>query len=335
MRVLCVFATLLYSFSIWAQTPSRPNQPSQAAPPPRSVPQELNSSGPSTTPTSLAGQEYRIGRDDLIEVNVFEVPELGSITRVGASGKISLPLLGSIDAANHTPIELERLIEEALKRNYINDPHVTVLVREYASQPVSVIGAVKAPGIYQLKGQKYLFDMLAMAQGLDQANAGKTIQILRRQSEGTDGTDEPQTIAITTEELFQSGKTELNIPIQAGDIINVSQAGSVFVIGEVTRPGEYVLRQGKDITAAQALALGGGFSKEAKKQQCLIIRIHRDGSKEEIPVNVAKILDGSLRDVPMMPNDILFVPANKVKTGLLRGLDTTIAILSARAAYRY
>ena len=334
MRVLCVFATLLFSFSIWAQTPTRPNQPSQVAPP-RLVPQELNSNGSSTTPTSLAGEEYRVGRDDLIEVNVFEVPELASITRVGASGKISLPLLGSIEAANHTTLELERLIEEALKTNYINDPHVTVLVREYASQPVSVIGAVKSPGIYQIKGQKRLLDMLAMAQGLDQMSAGKTIQILRRQSEGTDGADEPQKITITTEELFQSGKTELNIPIQAGDVINVLLAGSVFVIGEVTRPSEYILRQGKDITAAQALALGGGFSKEAKKQQCLIIRIHHDGSKEEIPVNAAKILDGSLQDVPMMPNDILFVPANKVKSGLLRGLDATIAVMSARAAYRY
>ena len=331
MRVLCAFATVLFSFSVWARAQTVPNQPSQVTPQPRLVP-EFSSNGPSTTPTSLAGEEYRIGRDDLIDVNVFEVPELSSITRVGATGRISIPLLGTIEAANHTPLELERLVEEALKKNYINDPHVTVLVREYASQPVSVVGAVKAPGIYQLKGQKYLLDMLAMAQGLDQANAGKTIQILRRNSKEP---DESQSITITTEELFQSGKTELNIPIQAGDVINVLQAGSVFVIGEVTRPGEYIVRQGKDISAAQALALGGGFSKEAKKQQCLIIRLHRDGSKEEIPVNVAKILDGSLQDVPMMPNDILFVPANKVKTGLSRALDTTIAILSARVAYRY
>src|SRR5262249_55176656 len=235
MKFLSVFATLLVSVSVWAQKPTVPNQPSQVTPP-RLVP-EFSSNGPSTTPTSLAGEEYRIGRDDLIEVNVFEVPELGSITRVGASGNISLPLLGTIEAANHTSLELERLIEKALKRNYINDPHVTVFVREYASQPVSVIGAVKVPGVYQIKGQKYLLDMLAMAQGLDQTNAGKTIQILRRRIEGT---DEPQVITITTEELFQSGKTELNIPIQAGDVINVLQAGSVFVIGEVTRPGEYI-----------------------------------------------------------------------------------------------
>src|SRR5262249_33920639 len=161
----------------------------------------------------------------------------------------------------------------------INEPHVTVFVREYASQPVSVIGAVKLPGIYQIKGQKFLLDMLAMAQGLDQ-NAGKTIQVIRKQA---DSTDVSETITVSSEDLFQNGKTELNIAIKAGDVINVLQAGSIFVVGEVMRPGEFVLRQGKDISASQAVALGGGFAKEAKKQECLIVRLHRDGSKEEIP----------------------------------------------------
>src|SRR5262249_29553731 len=148
-----------------------------------------------------------------------------------------------------------------------NDPHVTVFIREYASQPVSIIGAVKVPGIYQIKGQKYLLDMLAMAQGLDQTAAGKLIQVIRRVASDSGG---PQTITLSTEDLFENGKAELNIPIQAGDVINVLQAGSIFVVGEVTKPGEFVLRQGKDVTASQAVALGGGFSRDAKKQQCLI-----------------------------------------------------------------
>jgi protein involved in polysaccharide export with SLBB domain len=173
--------------------------------------------------------------------------------------------------------------------------------------------------------------MLATAQGLDQ-NAGKMIQVIRR----SENSDEPsQTITVGTEDLFQNGKTELNIPIKAGDVINVLQAGSIFVVGEVMRPGEFVLRQGKDVTASQAVALGGGFSREAKKKDCLIIRLHRDGSKDEIPVNVEKILDGTLVDVSLMPNDILFVPSSKVKTGMMRVLDTTIATLSARLIYRF
>jgi len=249
--------------------------------------------------------------------------------RVTAAGTISLPLIGPLEAAGHTPQELERSIEEALKRNYVNDPHVTVFVREYASQPVSVVGAVKVPGIYQIKGRKFLLDMLAMAQGTEQG-AGSVIQVIRSNQDA--GASE--TITVGIEDLFENGKTELNIPIFAGDVINVLRASSVFVVGEVVRPNEFVLRNGKNITVAQAVALANGFTKEAKKGDCLIIRYHRDGTKEEIPVDTGKVLRGDAVDVPMLPNDILFVPANKVKTGLLRALDSTIAIVSGRLVYR-
>lgn len=243
-----------------------------------------------------------------------------------------MPLLGPISVAGRTPQEVERALEEAFKKNYVNDPHVTVFVREYASQPVSVIGAVKMPGIYQIKGQKFLLDMLAMAQGLDQTTAGSTIQVMRR---GADSAEAPVAIALSIEDLLQKGKSELNIPILAGDVINVLQAGSIFVVGEVVRPGEYVLRQGREVTAAQAIALGSGFSRDAKRKDCVIIRIHQDGTREEIPVNVAKIFDGSTDDVRLMPNDIFFVPANKVKTGVLKALDTTIAVVSGRLIYGF
>jgi len=326
-----VVGLLLTTVSISAQITLPGQTPRVIIPIP--VPQDdFTSNKPANTPTSLAGQEYQIGRDDLIEVSVFEVPELSSTSRVAASGMMSLPLVGAIEVVGHTARELETMIEQALREKYINDPHVTVFIREYASQPVSVIGAVKMPGIYQIKGQKYLLDMLAMAQGLDNTAAGKLIQVIRRTG---DNSEEAQTTTIKTEDLFENGKTELNIPIKSGDVINVLQAGSVFVVGEVVKPGEFVLRQGKDITASQAVALGGGFSREAKKHECVIIRLHRDGSKEEIPVNLTKIFEGSANDVAMMPNDILFVPANRVKAGLTRALDTTIATISGRLVYRY
>ena len=299
--------------------------------------QDFNANMPSNLPTSSGGQEYRIGKDDLIEITVFEVPELGSTPRVTAAGTISLPLIGPIEVAGHTPQELERSIEEALKKNYVNDPHVTVFVREYASQPVSLIGAVKVPGIYQIKGRKFLLDMLAMAQGIDQS-AGSIIQVVRSKSVvgefSNQDSDAGETLTIGIEDLFENGKTELNIPIFAGDVINVLRAGSVFVVGEVVRPNEFVLRNGKNITVAQAVALANGFTKEAKKSDCIIVRYHRDGTKEEIPVDTGKVLRGDAVDVPMLPNDILFVPANKVKTGLLRALDSTIAIVSGRLVYR-
>jgi polysaccharide export outer membrane protein len=320
---------LLVSTFSWAQA-QRPRLPVP-------LPQEdFIPNRPSNTPTTSAGKEYRIGKDDLVEVAVFEIPDLAATNRVTASGVISMPLLGPVEVIGHTPQEVERSIEEALKQKYINDPHVTVFVREYASQPVSVIGAVKLPGIYQIKGQKSLYDMLAMAQGLD-LNAGNSIQVIRaKKTEAESDQQETQpteAISVSIEDLFENGKTELNVPIFAGDTINVLRAGSVFVVGEVMHPNEFVLRNGKNVTLSQAIALANGFTKDAKKAECIVIRYHRDGSKEEIHADGAKILRGQAADVAMLPNDILFIPANKIKPLAMRVLDSTITVAMGRVIY--
>ena len=114
----------------------------------------------------------------------------------------------------------------------------------------------------------------------------------------------------------------------SGDVI------SVFVVGEVIRPNEFVLRNGKNVTVTQAIALANGFTKDAKKKECVIIRYHRDGTKEEITADTEKILRGDSTDVTMLPNDILFVPATKVKAGLQRALDSSIAVAIGRIIYR-
>jgi len=331
MRYSAAFFPLILCLSLFAQ---KPQQPAIAAPPAASFPSTLPQNGP----TSLAGESYRIGQDDLLDVTVFEAPELSATSRVSAAGTLALPLLGVVNANGRTTEELALIIQDELKKNYINEPHVSVFVREYASQPVSVLGAVRSPGIYQIKGQKFLLDMIAMAQGLD-PGAGKTIQIMRRTSDGPNTAvpsnlpPKTETISIDVVDLFQNGKTDLNIRINAGDVINVLPALSVFVVGEFVRPGEFPLRFGKPITVAQAVALGGGFSRDAKKAGGAIIRYHADRTKEEIPVNIQKILDGSDDDVPLIANDILFVPSNKVKTGLSRALDSAVAIAVGRAIY--
>src|SRR5580693_10327390 len=130
--------------------------------------------------TAAVIDDYRIGRDDLIEVSVFDVPALAGTFRVGGSNTVSLPLVGDITVSGKTPREVSRDIENLLKPKFVNDPHVTVIVKEYGSQPVSVIGAVRAPGIYQIKGNKSLMDMIAMAQGL--APDADTIQVVRHKA---------------------------------------------------------------------------------------------------------------------------------------------------------
>jgi len=327
VAVLMVLLFAAFSLGQQIQAPRPPQRP--VAP---LIQDDFTSNRPSNTPTSPAGQDYQIGKDDLIEVSVFEAPELGGASRVTATGKVTLPLVGAVDVAGHTVREVEEAVERTLKEKYVNDPHVTVFLREYASQPVSMIGAVRSPGIYQIKGEKSLLDMLAMAQGLD-GEAGSTIQIIRAKSSGS-GPDEPvERVSVNTQDLMENGKTELNFPIYAGDTINVLRAGSVFVVGEVNRPNEFVLRNGRNVTLTQAIGLANGFTKDAKKAQCTVIRYHKDGSKEEIKADAAKILRGQANDVTMLPNDILFVPAAKLKPAALRVLDSTIAVATGRLVY--
>src|SRR5437867_867532 len=283
----------------------------------------------------LTPQVYRVGADDLLEIAVFEIADLNTTARISDSGVITMPLIGPLQASGRTTQELERTIEAALGEKYINNPHVTVFVKEYGSQPVSVVGAVRMPGIYQIKGQKTLLDMLALAQGLND-NAGKTIQLIRAGAAApfsNAASPRGEVLSVDAQDLFENGKTALNLPVHAGDAINVLQAGSIFVVGEVTRPNEFVLRNGKNVTATQAIALANGFTKDAKQKACVVMRYHRDGTKEEIAVDATKILRGKRSDVTLVPNDILYVPASKISYASNRSLDLSIATVISRLVW--
>ena len=288
-----------------------------------------------SNPEVLPAPQYRVGQDDLLEITVFEVMELNTTARISDAGVITMPLIGPLTAAGRTTQELERTIEDALSEKYINNPHVTVFVKEYGSQPVSVVGAVRMPGIYQIRGQKTLLDMLALAQGLNET-AGKTIQLIRAGS--ATGPADPanphgEVISVDAQDLFENGKTDLNLPVHAGDAINVLQAGSIFVVGEVMHPSEFVLRNGKSVTATQAIALANGFTKEAKQKACVVMRYHRDGTKEEIPFDASKILRGKAEDIRIMPNDILYIPQSKMSYATNRSLDLSIATVISRLVW--
>lgn len=126
--------------------------------------------------------DYRIGPDDLLDISVLEAPELGGKPRVSDDGTISLPLIGTVKAVGLTALELQAVIEELLRHSYIKDPHVTVQVSEVQSHPVSVFGAVKKPGVFQIRDPKTVVEMLSMAEGLD-SDAGDTVIVERRGGE--------------------------------------------------------------------------------------------------------------------------------------------------------
>ncbi|MFQ5926885.1 MAG: polysaccharide biosynthesis/export family protein, partial [Terriglobia bacterium] len=238
-------------------------------------------------PVPLASaQEYRIGTEDLVEITVFEAPELNRTLRVSASGEISLPLLGMVRAAGLTPRELELVLQELLRRAYMKDPHVGVFVRELQSHPVSVLGAVARPGVFQVRGSKTLLEMLSLAGGLAD-DAGDTVIVMRGASFGVaqpgnkhpndgaapgDSEEAPDaaTVEINLKTLLESGDPGSNVPIYPGDIVKVPRAGVVYVVGEVKKPGGFVLKNNEQLSVLQAIALGGGLTRTAAKKHTLI-----------------------------------------------------------------
>ncbi len=311
--------------------------------------------------------EYRIGPEDLLEITVFEAPELNRSVRVSASGEFSLlPLSGAVKAAGLAPRELEFVLQELLRRTYMKDPHVSVFIRELQSHPVSVVGAVKKPGVFQVRGAKTLLEVLSMAEGLAE-DAGDTILVMRgaglrgvlarddnKQEAGRQSSPagehanteaaassppkEPvveNTLEINLKNLLESGDPRYNVPIHPGDIVKVTRAGIVYVVGEVKRSGGFVLKSNENISVLQALALAEGLTRTSAKSQARIIRTdEKTGRRAEIPLNLQKVLEGKAPDPLLQSKDIVFVPNSGTRSALYRGAEAAVSILSGVAVYR-
>lgn len=163
--------------------------------------------------------EYRIGPQDLIEIQVFESAELGRVSRVNSRGYVSLPLLGSVQVGGLTIEEGERLIEQKLGEKYLQDPHVTIFIKEYESQKITVEGWVKNPGVFPLKGKTTFLQAIANAKGMDRLADFSEVAIFRnREGEGTVG-------YVLSYTKVRAGEQPDPV-LQNGDIIVVNRSGS-------------------------------------------------------------------------------------------------------------
>jgi polysaccharide export outer membrane protein len=310
---------------------------------------------------SFERQDYRIGTEDLIDISVFEVPELSRTVRVSAAGEISLPLLGTVRVAGLSPLELERLLTELLRRSYVKDPQVVVFLREFHSDPVSVVGAVKLPGLYHIQTRKSLVEILAMAQGFSDGPgrlAGRSIVITRKAqpsveavASGNDSSvasdpipaggsslapdiaESPEIIEVPIKELMQSGDPKWNIPIFPGDVVKVIPAGTVYVAGDVARPGGFPLTDFDNISALQALSMAGGPLRTAVRKNSVIIRRDAAGKRIEQKIDLTQVLNGKQADVMLGPNDILFLPGSASKAVALRTLESSIQMATGMLIY--
>jgi polysaccharide export outer membrane protein len=253
---------------------------------------------------------------------------------IDLSGSIHLPMIGQIPVSGLT---VEQVGSEIAKRleTYVKHPDVSVSVSEFRSQPVSVIGAVKTPGVLQVQGQKTLLEMLSLAGGLDSTTAGSTLKITRRLKWGpiplptatTDPTNQFSVAQVNIKSLLEAKHPEENILVKPYDVISVPRGETVYVIGEVVKPGGFVLNDTEQITVLQALSMASGADKMAKPQNAKILRrIPGAPSRTEIAVDLNKILNGKSPDVPMQAEDILYVPNNIPKRAALRALEAAVQL---------
>jgi polysaccharide export outer membrane protein len=279
-------------------------------------------------------RDYKIGPEDLLEISVFEDEKLNKTVRVSSQGNISLPLLGILKVRGLTANEMEKEIRDLLAEKYFQDPHVSVFIREYRNQRISVIGAVDKPGVFDVTGQKTVLEMLAMAGGLKGGpdnEAGELLFLIRSARPEEVGSKEkkdseeqiPQTFVIDLEELLVKGNLSLNLPVAHGDVINVPVSGKIFVGGEVKNPGGFTLK-GKKMTVSQAITLAGGLKYEANGSEAKIFRYPEKGTEREtLSVDVYAIQKGETEDTNLRENDIIIVPKSGVK-GFLAGFRDTM-----------
>jgi len=314
LRSVCVFFVALCSLHLLAQTPATVEAP-QSAP--------ANDTASPQSPRLLPNSNVKLGVGDLIEINVFGVPELSLKTRVSGSGDVYLPLIDYVHVAGLTTDEAQTLIQKRLEDGgFVRGPHVSIFVDESASQAITMVGEVNRPGAYPAIGERRLFDLVSAAGGFTE-KAGRIITI-----EHHGDPSQKVELQLTSNNLAEDTKD--NVDIYPGDLIIVSRAGIVYVVGDVQRPSGFLVSEDNAISVLKALALAGGGTRTAALNKTRIIRQTPNGV-QEIPIKLKKILYAKAPDVALVKGDILFVPGSGAKAAAYRTADAAVAMYTALA----
>ena len=263
--------------------------------------QQTTAESPATPTTPVAGG-YLVGPKDLLEIRVLEVPELNLERRVTDAGTIDLPMLGDFSVSGLNAAGVRDKLEKMLTAKYVNRANVSVVIKEFANRPLSVLGAVQKPGSLNVSGRWTLLEAISAAGGLTD-RAGRTIYVMRRSDNGMS-----DTLEIAVDDLLHSPSSRWNVPLMPGDIVNVEAKRGirVFCIGAVKSPGALDFDGDDRLTVLSVIAKAGGLSDRASSK----IRIKRrgsDGRDLEIVVNFSRVVSGKDPDVPIKADDVLIV----------------------------
>jgi polysaccharide biosynthesis/export protein len=283
---------------------------------------------------TLSDPRYRIGTDDLLTVAVLQAPELNVTARVNERGEISLPLLGAVKAAGLTTREFELALEGRLRERYIREPDVTVQVSELQSKGISIMGAVRRPGVFQVRGSRSLLEVLSLAGGLAD-DAGDAVIVLRgggpdagavhRAGEVRGGA----AIEVPLTSLLQAAEGA-NVAVHPGDVVNVQAAAIVYVVGAIRRPGAFAMRGNDRLTVLRALAMGEGVLPTAAGGDAVVLRTLDTGERVELAVDLGDVLKGRAPDMPLEPQDVLFVPTSGSKAVARATIDALTRLVTFR-----
>lgn len=286
----------------------------------------LNTAVAVTGPVSVPlAHTLQISSGDLLELDVFDTPELSGKLRVDEDGNVALPLAQDLPVAGLTAEQAARKIEARFREAAVlKDPHASVTVLESATQGITIMGEVRNPGVYPLLGARDLLDLISQAGGLN-PQAGKDITITHR----TDP-NHPITVRLGSKPGSPSG---VNVDIQPGDTIVVSHEGIVYVVGDVGKPGGFRIENNDRLTVLQAIALAQGANKTAALNRAKVIRKTETG-RDELPISLKKILANNAPDETLFDGDILFVPNSTRKSVLSSVQQAILPAVASAAIYR-
>jgi polysaccharide export outer membrane protein len=342
-RSLLAFALVLLcssEFRAWGQQAPASSSPGSAVPalPPAQPASQAAVGSAGANPDSAKATEngapasavaaanensslLRLSAGDLLEVGVYNVPELTTKARVGNSGDIYLPLVDYVHVADLTVEEAQALIEKRLEDGgFVRNAHVTIFLDESASQGVTILGEVSKPGIYPDLGDRRLYDLISAAGGFT-ASAGRKVSVIRLHNQAG-----PITVSLPRN---LADDVQDNIEIMPGDTITVPRAPIIYVVGDVGRPAGLLIDNGS-LTVLQALALAGGANHTAKLGSVRIIRKGPEGMTET-HVPLKKMLEAKAPDITLQADDILFVPLSGARVAAGTGFNAAVAAASGLA----
>lgn len=314
-RVACGLLVFLSPFAAMGQTTSGdPGKPSDGA----------------------AIEDYKIGAADVLAVAVIDAPEFGGKFRVSDSGFIEIPGVSQpIHAEGQSTVQLSQAIRQGLvDAKQLRDPHVSVFVDEYHGRTITVLGAVSKPAVYPLTKRTNVLEALSLAGGT-LPNYGNTVTVVRGAASAEATNTGPGSVQILRMSDLVSGKDlNANIEVRNGDIVNVSAAQFIYVVGAVVKPGGFTMADpSSGVSVVQAVALAEGLKGVASTHGVIVRQSTNASARTEIPVDIRQMMAGKTADMVLAPNDILFVPTSGGRQTLKVMGEVALAAVNGIAVY--